>query len=38
MRELLWGVIAERRQAELNEEHKRTRGWYVDEEHEIITI
>lgn len=35
---LAWGVIAERRQSELNEEHMRTMGWYVNNKHELITI
>lgn len=35
---LAWGVIAERRQRELNDEHMFTRGYYVNDEHEIITI
>lgn len=29
MRCLLWGVIAERRQEELNREHEERFGWYV---------
>ena len=33
---LAWGVIAERRQSELNEEHMLTRGYYVTDKHEII--
>lgn len=35
---LWWGAIAERRQAELNEEHMRTMGYYVDNNHNIINI
>ena len=32
---LFWEDIAERRQTELNEDHMKNRGWYVDDEHEI---
>ena len=32
---LFWDAIAERRQNELNEDHMKNRGWYVDDEHEI---
>lgn len=35
---LAWGVIAERRQRELNEEHRQTKRWYVNNKHELITI
>lgn len=35
---IAWRAIAERRQAELNEEHMRTRGYYVNNKHEFITI
>lgn len=35
---LAWGVIAERRQNELNEEHMRTRGYWIDNNHNVRTI
>lgn len=35
---LAWGVIAERRQRELNEEHMDREGYYIDDKHEIIWV